>query len=116
MEENMMTKGKKKALIISLSIAGVLAIAVAITLGVLLTRKPAAPQVKEGEIYRTETETFWVGVGSAYISFSYRDAPDEKDAAVYGYVFEVQVNSEADIPHGLREHGAWRKRTVHTKI
>ncbi len=93
MEENMMTKGKKKALIISLSIAGVLAIAVAITLGVLLTRKPAAPQVKEGEIYRTETETFWVGVGSAYISFSYRDAPDEKDAAVYGYVFEVQVNS-----------------------
>lgn len=89
----MMTKGKKKALIISLSIAGVLAIAVAITLGVLLTRKPAAPQVKEGEIYRTETETFWVGVGSAYISFSYRDAPDEKDAAVYGYVFEVQVNS-----------------------
>ena len=39
MEENMMTKGKKKALIISLSIAGVLAIAVAITLGVLLTRK-----------------------------------------------------------------------------
>ena len=41
-----MTKGKKKALIITLSIAGVLAIAVAITLGVLLTRKPAAPQVK----------------------------------------------------------------------
>lgn len=60
-----MTK-KKKTLIIVLSIVAAIAIAVGVTLAVLLTRKPETPpSAGDSTIYQTKSESFWSGFGSA---------------------------------------------------
>lgn len=60
-----MTK-KKKTLIIVLSIVAAIAIAVGVTLAVLLTRKPETPpSAGDSTIYQMKSESFWSGFGSA---------------------------------------------------
>lgn len=95
----MMTKGKKKALIITLSIVGVLVIAIAVTLAVLFTKKPEQPAASEGAIYQTESKIIWSGVaGVAYISFEYVEEPAvPEDGALYGYVFKVMADGSTDV-------------------
>lgn len=95
----MMTKGKKKALIITLSIVGVLIIAIAVTLAVLFTRKPEQPVASEGAIYQTESKIIWSGVaGVAYISFEYVEEPAvPEDGTLYGYVFKVMADGSTDV-------------------
>lgn len=64
-----MTKNKK-ILIIVLSIVAAIAIAVGVTLAVLLTKKPENPSAAdEGTIYQTKSESFWTGFGGAYLTF-----------------------------------------------
>lgn len=94
-----MEKRKKKALIITLSIVGVIVIAAAITLGVLLTRKPADPPAQEGAIYQTESKIIWSGVaGVAYISFEYVEEPETiEEDSLYGYVFKVMADGSTDV-------------------
>ena len=93
-----MTK-KKKILIITLSIIAVIAIAVGVTLGVLLTRKPEEAPVTEGAIYQTESKIIWSGVaGVAYISFEYVEEPEvPEEDQLYGYVFKVMADSSTDV-------------------
>ena len=95
----MMTKGKKKALIITLSIVGVLVIAIAVTLGILLTRKPDKPPVQTGAIYQTDSQIIWSGVaGVAYISFEYIEEPEtSEDGKLYGYIFKVMADGGTDV-------------------
>ncbi len=93
-----MTK-KKKILIIVLSIVGAIAIAVGVTLAVLLTRKPDKPPVKEGAIYQTESKIIWSGVaGVAYMSFEYIEEPETpEEGQLYGYVFKVMADGSTDV-------------------
>ena len=94
-----MTKGKKKALVITLSVVGVLVIAIAVTLAVLFTRKPEQPVASEGALYQTESKIIWSGVaGVAYISFEYVEEPAvPEEGALYGYVFKVMADGSTDV-------------------
>lgn len=55
---------KKKAIM-----AGLAALCVACSAAGFAACKPEEPEVQEGVIYQTGVETFWVGVGKAYLSF-----------------------------------------------
>lgn len=93
-----MTK-KKKTLIIVLSIVAAIAIAVGVTLAILLTRKPDKPPVKDGAIYQTESKIIWSGVaGVAYMSFEYVEEPETpEEGQLYGYVFKVMADGSTDV-------------------
>ena len=55
---------------------------------------PDAPEAQEGTIYQTGIETFWVGVGKAYMTFEYAEEPETpEEGAIYGYVFNVNVDA-----------------------
>lgn len=110
-----MTK-KKKALIIVLSIVAVLAVAIGITLGVLLTKKPETPPAAdEGTIYQTKSESFWTGFGSAYMTFEYIAEPEQKEEGkLYGYVFNVKVKNEGEWQAWLS--GNWEMNAEETEL
>ena len=82
---------KKKKLIIILSVVGVIVLAAVIAIAVIFTREPEAPPAaKEGVVYQTEPETFWVGFGSGYMTFENIPEPAEpEEGALYGQVFKV---------------------------
>lgn len=88
-----MTKTKKTIMI---AVAAIALIAVGCVLYFTLGSSAGDIQTAEGEIYRTETESFWVGVGKAYMSFQHREEPQNKtadDKELYGDVFYVMVSS-----------------------
>ena len=93
----MMTKKKKGIIIAIVSILVIAAVGCGLYFG--LNKGDAdAPvaQVEDGEIYRTKTESFWVGVGKAYISFQHKEEPANKpadDTELYGDVFYIMVSS-----------------------
>lgn len=92
-----MTK-KKKGIIIGLVVAIVIAaVGVGLYFGIGPGKATSADvEVADGEIYRTQVETFWAGVGKAYISFQHKEEPENKaadDTEVYGDVFYVMVSS-----------------------
>lgn len=93
----MMTKKKKGIIIAIVSILVIAAVGCGLYFG--LNKGDAdAPvaQVEDGEIYRTKTESFWVGVGKAYISFQHKEEPANKtadDKELYGDVFYIMVSS-----------------------
>ena len=93
-----MTKGKKKALIITLSIVGVLVIAIAITCIVLFTRDPETPpEGGENTVYQTQPESFWQSFGSGYMSFDIIEEPAEPvEGELYGNVFKVYAFNEGE--------------------
>lgn len=75
---------------------GILMACVALTFGVgtMAACKPEEPEVTEGAIYVTEAKSFWAGVGSGYLSFEYKEEPQEPvEGERYGYVFHVMVDS-----------------------
>ena len=65
-------------------IAGLTTLCIGFSAAALVACKPEEPEVQEGTIYQTGVETFWVGVGKAYMSFE-----NGED----GYVFDVNVDS-----------------------
>lgn len=85
-----------------------LALSVLMLVAVMTACSKKEAVVQDGAIYVTETESFWVGVGSAYISFDYVKEPEEKekdDTSPYGYVFSVYVSSGKDFEPWLT--GTW---------
>lgn len=110
-----MTK-KKKTLIIVLSIVAAIAIAVGVTLAVLLTRKPETPpSAGDSTIYQTKSESFWSGFGSAYMTFDYIAEPEQKeDGKLYGYVFNVKVKNEGEWQSWLS--GKWEMNSDETEL
>ena len=91
-----MTK-TKKGIIIAVIVAA--AVGVGLYFGIGPGAKNASTDsiaVEEGEIYRTQVETFWAGIGKAYISFQHIEEPENKaadDTTLYGDVFYVMVSS-----------------------
>ena len=70
--------------------------AACLTLGMLTAcgtdEEPPAPQ--EGTLYQTGVETFWAGIGKAYISFEYLETPETpEEGELYGNVFRVNVDA-----------------------
>lgn len=80
---------KKKFLL-----AGLTSLCLACSVAGFAACAPDAPEAQEGTIYQTGVETFWVGVGKAYMTFEYAEEPEtpEEDTR-YGYVFNVNVDS-----------------------
>lgn len=67
-----------------------------------------AAEVKDGAIYVTDTESFWVGVGTAYISFEHHAQPETTsadDKTLYGDVFYIYVSSGKEFETWLS--GTW---------
>lgn len=65
-------------------IAGLAALCIGITATGLAACGPDTPEATEGTIYQTGVETFWVGIGKAYMTFEYTDGQ---------YVFNVNVDA-----------------------
>ena len=77
-----------------LLVAGLATICVACSAAGIAACAPDAPEAQEGTIYQTGVETFWVGVGKAYITFEYAEEPETpEEGAIYGYVFNVNVDA-----------------------
>ena len=77
-----------------LLVAGLASICVVCSAAGLAACAPDAPVAQEGTIYQTEVQTFWVGIGKAYMTFEYAEEPETpEDGAVYGYVFNVNVDA-----------------------
>ena len=75
-----------------LLVAGLATICVACSAAGIAACAPDAPEAQEGTIYQTGVETFWVGVGKAYMTFEYAEEPETpEEGAIYGYVFNVNV-------------------------
>ncbi len=92
-----MTKKKKGIIIAIVSILVIAAVGCSLYFG-LGKGSADAPvsQVEDGEIYRTQTESFWAGIGKAYISFQHKEEPENKtadDTELYGDVFYIMVSS-----------------------
>lgn len=80
---------KKKFLL-----AGLTSLCLACSVAGFAACAPDAPEAQEDTIYQTGVETFWVGVGKAYITFEYAEEPETpEEGAIYGYVFNVNVDS-----------------------
>lgn len=74
--------------------AGLATICVACSAAGIAACAPDAPEAQEGTIYQTGVETFWVGVGKAYMTFEYAEEPETpEEGAIYGYVFNVNVDA-----------------------
>lgn len=58
---------------------------------VLASCSTEPPAAKEGVIYQTSVESFWVGVGHAYMTFEYVEEAEEGELS--GYVFKVNVDA-----------------------
>lgn len=77
-----------------LLVAGLAVVCVACSAAGLAACAPDAPEAQEGTIYQTEVQTFWVGVGKAYMTFEYAEEPETpEEGAIYGYVFNVNVDA-----------------------
>ena len=77
-----------------LLVAGLATICVACSAAGIAACAPDAPEAQEGTIYQTGVETFWVGVGKAYMTFEYAEEPETpEEGAIYGYVFNVNVDA-----------------------
>ncbi len=111
-----MTKGKKKALIITLSIVGVLVIAIAITCIVLFTRDPETPpEGGENTVYQTQPESFWQSFGSGYMSFDIIEEPAEPvEGELYGNVFKVYAYNKGNWEAWLL--GTWEMSADETTL
>lgn len=57
-----------------LLLAGLMSLCVASSAAAFAACSPEAPEAKEGTIYQTGVETFWVGVGKAYMTFENVDS------------------------------------------
>ncbi len=80
---------KKKFLL-----AGLTSLCLACSVAGFAACAPDAPEAQEGTIYQTGVETFWVGVGKAYMTFEYAEEPETpEEDTLYGYVFNVNVDS-----------------------
>lgn len=83
----------------------VICYAVCLCLGALTAcSKKTPPEVSEGTVYVTGVESFWAGIGHAYMQFDYIAEPEEGSAAA-GYIFSVMVSSGGDYESWLT--GSW---------
>ena len=75
-------------------LAGLTSLSLACSVAGFAACTPDAPEAQEGTIYQTGVETFWVGVGKAYMTFEYAEEPETpEEGAIYGYVFNVNVDA-----------------------
>lgn len=75
-------------------LAGLTSLCLACSVAGFAACAPDAPEAQEGTIYQTGVETFWVGVGKAYMTFEYAEEPETpEEGAIYGYVFNVNVDA-----------------------
>ena len=75
-------------------LAGLTSLCLACSVAGFAACAPDAPEAQEGTIYQTGVETFWVGVGKAYMTFEYAEEPESpEEGAIYGYVFNVNVDA-----------------------
>lgn len=112
-----MTKKKKGIILAVVLVLVIAAVGCGLYFGLSKDSADAASgQVAEGEIYRTKTESFWVGVGKAYMSFQHKEAPEGQadDGELYGNVFYVMVSSGESFDPWLS--GSWELDEANGKL
>lgn len=121
----------KKTKIIIVCIVAVLVVASAVVSIVLLTKEPekpapdnsfvspisATPPTVDTVYFVTEKQSFWIGIGSSYLSFEYRVEPEiPEEGKLYGYVFEVYVSSNAGKNYDSWLTGTWTLNDTATEL
>lgn len=75
-------------------LAGLTSLCLACSAAAFAACAPDTPESQEGTIYQTGVETFWVGIGKAYMTFDYiEESETPEEDTLYGYVFNVNVDS-----------------------
>ena len=79
------------------------------------SKKP--PEAGEGVVYQTKAESFWVGVGQAYMTFENVAEPEQKEEnALYGKVFYVRVSSDSGKTYSSWLSGKWEMNEAKTEL
>lgn len=67
-----------------------------------------APEKKEGVLYQSEVESFWVGIGKAYITLEHITEPQTpEEGKLYGNVFNVIVSADSGKTYSSWLSGTW---------
>ena len=75
----------------------------------LVACKKDPPAPKEGVVYQTGVQSFWAGVGSAYITFEHIATPETpEEGKLYGDVFNVNVSSDSGKTYSSWLSGTWK--------
>ena len=75
------------------------------------------PKAEEGVVYQTKAESFWVGVGQAYMTFENVAEPEQKEEnALYGNVFYVRVSSDSGKTYSPWLSGKWEINDAKTEL
>lgn len=75
----------------------------------LVACKKDPPAPKEGVVYQTGVQSFWAGVGSAYITFEHIATPETpEEGKLYGDVFNVNVSSDSGKTYASWLSGTWK--------
>ncbi|MCM1284548.1 MAG: hypothetical protein NC213_02750 [Acetobacter sp.] len=94
-----MTKKTKGIIIAVVAVIVAAAIGCGVYFGVIKPQSESAADVAvvDGELYRTKTETFWAGLGKAYISFQHKATPEKSitgETDLSGDVFYVMASAQ----------------------
>ena len=79
------------------------------------SKKP--PKAGDGVVYQTGAQSFWVGVGQAYMTFENVAEPEQKEEnALYGNVFYVRVSSDSGKTYSPWLSGKWEMSEEKTEL
>lgn len=67
-----------------------------------------APEKKEGVLYQSDVESFWVGIGKAYMTLEHSTEPETpEEGKLYGNVFNVIVSADSGKTYTPWLSGTW---------
>lgn len=79
------------------------------------SKKP--PKAGEGVVYQTGAQSFWVGVGQAYMTFeNVAESEQKEENTLYGKVFYVKVSSDSGKTYSPWLSGKWEMNDAKTEL
>lgn len=68
-----------------------------------------APEKKEGVLYQSDVESFWIGIGKAYMTLEHITEPETpEEGKLYGNVFNVIVSADSGKTYSPWLSGTWK--------
>lgn len=68
-----------------------------------------APEKKEGVLYQSDVQLFWVGIGKAYMTLEHITEPETpEEGKLYGNVFNVIVSADSGKTYSPWLSGTWK--------
>lgn len=94
---------KKRAILV------LTAICLFATMFTLVACNNDAPEKKEGVLYQSDVESFWVGIGKAYMTLEHITEPETpEEGKLYGNVFNVIVSADSGKTYSPWLSGTWK--------